>query len=64
MKAVAALVAITPPLLTGPLAGPAQAGHRRRPSATLVLELTELSPRIVTADGPECSGRRHPHQHG
>jgi len=51
VSAVAALVAITLLLLTGPLAGPAQAGSTA--VGTLVLELTELSPRIVTADGPD-----------
>lgn len=65
MKPVAAVVAITVLLLTGlPLAGPAFSGtaDAQLPArvGSLRLDLTQLEPRVVTADGPNTlvvSGR-------
>lgn len=53
MKAVAALAAMIVLLLAGPLPGPAHAAGPVAPGpAALTLELTELSPRVVTAGSP------------
>lgn len=60
MKPVAALVAITFALLAGPLTGTAVAASPDRvpaqpPAAGLLrLDLTQVSPRVVTADGPDA----------
>jgi len=51
VRAVAAVLAVAGLLLTGPLAGPV--GAAPEPAATtLRLDLDELGPRVVTADGP------------
>jgi len=55
MKVIAALVVITLLLLIGPLAGPALTAPPTMPgsgSGPLRLDLAQLTPRIVTADGP------------
>ncbi|MGH3613271.1 MAG: DUF6049 family protein [Pseudonocardia sp.] len=55
MKVVAALIVITLLLLVGPLAGPVIAAPPPVPGSgagPLRLDLAQLTPRIVTADGP------------
>ena len=50
-------------LLTGPRRGRPRHRARARRAGPLTLELTELTPRVVTADGPARHRRRHPAQH-
>ncbi|MGD9990654.1 DUF6049 family protein [Pseudonocardia sp.] len=52
MRPVAALVAIALLLLAGPFAGSATAAPGDAPAATLRLTLDQLTPRVVTSDGP------------
>lgn len=52
MRPVAALVAIALLLLAGPFAGSAAAAPGDTPAASLQLALDQLTPRVVTSDGP------------
>lgn len=52
MRPVAAMVAIALLLLAGPFAGSAIAAPGDAPAASLQLALDQLSPRVVTSDGP------------
>jgi len=52
VRPVAALVAIALLLLAGPIAGSAAAAPGDAPAASLQLALDQLTPRVVTSDGP------------
>ncbi|GEL22979.1 glycoprotein [Pseudonocardia sulfidoxydans NBRC 16205] len=52
MRPVAALVAIALLFLAGPFAGSATAAPGDAPAASLQLALDQLTPRVVTSDGP------------